>query len=640
MKIQGINSMSFEHITRGFRLKAIRQRMVVALSLILMSTIALAGPADGLAKLLGRGENEPLRPEQAFLMTASHEVGGILRLHWQIAAKHYLYREQFKVVVDGVDFLATGKLVLPSGKLKHDAVYGQTEVYYNELTLRAALPPGSKDLTVSYQGCAERGVCYPPETARIKLADLPGAFSTSAAPPLTASQEVGADSAPAPNADRLASLLAQAGLIKIIATFYGLGLLLSVTPCVLPMVPILLGVLAGTQTTRTSRAFGFSLVYVLAMALTYAGVGVLAGLLGANLQIYSQHPAAIIIFSGLFGVLAISMLGGFTLQLPRGLQDRLDALNRRQQGGTVLGVAIMGVLSAILVGPCVAAPLAGALIYIGQTGDAVLGGIALFSLSLGMGTLLLAVGASSGRLIPRTGPWMQLTEIFFGVLLLGVAVWLLQRILPPEIGLAVWGAWAVTAGLLLGALRSPGSDCVPVAGLQQALGLLTLVYGLILLVAAASGGDRLWPPLAHLVGANSSEPKQSLAFRRIKSVADLQAQLTQASQNNQPVMLDFYADWCVECLIMERTLFADTQVKQQLAGTVTLQADVTANDATDRELMRFLGVIGPPTVLFFDRQGQERRDYRIVGALNLREFTAHLSAVLPSKENRGEDKDE
>lgn len=565
------------------------------------------------------GQQDFLRPEEAFDLAIKRADAQQLHLTWSIAPGYYLYRDQMKVSVNDRDLVAAGRVERPAGKAKTDEFYGQTAVYYDRAVLTAQVPERTGTLTVGYQGCAENGICYPPQSVSLSLAALNEA-APFAGGDLERSEQ-----------GRLAGLLAGGSWVRISATFFGLGLLLAFTPCVLPMVPILAGLIVGDRAgTSTARAFALSLVYVLAMASTYTAAGVAAGMFGANLQAYAQHPWVLVGFAAIFVALALAMFEVYPLQMPPALQARLTAVSSRQRGGTWLGVAVMGLLSALIVGPCVAAPLAGALLYITQTGDAGLGGLALFSLSLGMGAPLLAVGASAGTLVPRAGAWMQAVKSAFGILLLGVAIWMLERLLPPSAGLALWAALLILTAVLMGALRRSEASDSPGVRLARGAGLVLLLYGAVLMIGAAGGGDRFWPPLAHLQTRTAQVPgeKQALAFKSIENRQALERALSRAAAQGRPAMLDFYADWCIECKIMERTTFSDPAVRQAVGDAVLLQADVTENDAEDRALMRSLEVIGPPTILFYDEQGREQRTYRLVGTLGPAAFAEHLRRVF------------
>ena len=569
-------------------------------------------------------QKEFLPPEQAFRTAAVKRDGGVA-LEWRIAPGYYLYREQFAVLADGTPLAAA----FPAGTLIQDEFFGDVEVLYGAANTWVEVPAGVEALQVRYQGCAEDGICYPPATWTVTLASLaPGAVAPATASP--SSIAAAARDAPVSESDRLAALISGGALPAVLGVFFGFGLLLAFTPCVLPMVPILSGLIVGQGPDVTPRrAFTLSAIFVLAMALTYTIAGVVVAMLGHNLQATFQHPAVLIGFSIVFVGLALAMFGFYELQLPAGLQTRMTALSNRQQSGTWIGAGAMGVFSALIVGPCVAAPLAAALIVIGATGDPVRGGAALFALSLGMGAPLLAFGASAGKLLPRAGAWMETIKNLFGILLLGVAVWMLERIVPPAGALALWAGLFFLAAVFLGALDPLTAGAGPGRRLAKGLGLMGLLYGAVLLVGAAAGGSSLWQPLAGVgVAGTSAQPTAAAEFRIVKSVAELDRELRQAGAAGRGVMLDFYADWCVDCKRMERYTFPASSVQAALSGAVLLKADVTANDDDDRELMNRFGVYGPPAILFFGTDGDELRAHRVIGYLPAARFAEHARDAL------------
>jgi len=598
---------------------------------------------------LGLGlEEDILTAEEAFQFDAEVAAPDRLALHWQIAPETYLYEEKIQLSLEDADGVQLGAYELPAAEVKPDTVrpdgtIGDVAIYHGDIgvdlpLLRSKAEPTAITLVAKYQGCAERGICYPPVTDRIALA-LPAAAQTVAlsAPAetqATTPAPAGSDDSAAPagggrvsEQDQIAARLADTGIVGAMAIFFGLGLLLAFTPCVFPMIPILSGIIAGQGSSITTRkAFFLSLAYVLAMALTYAVVGVIAGLFGANLQATFQNPWVLWTFAAVFVALALSMFGFYELQLPSSLQTKLTEMSNKQEGGTLAGAAIMGALSALIVGPCVAPPLMGALIFIGQTGDAVLGFFALLGLGLGMGAPLLAIGTSAGKLLPRAGAWMDAVKAVFGVLLLAVAILLVERVLPAAVAMILWGVLLISSGVYMGALNQLGPDARGWSKLWKALGLALLVYGVLMLVGAAAGGRDTIQPLRGLAPAGGSSATAHADFKRIKTVADLERELAAASAAGTPVMLDFYADWCVSCKEMERYTFPDPAVQAAMDQFVLLQADVTANDAQDKALMqeRF-GLPGPPAMLFFDRDGSERRGYRLVGFVPAEEFAAHLN---------------
>jgi thiol:disulfide interchange protein DsbD len=619
------------------------------------------GPISGIAQSLGTQvgpgiDDDLLTAEQAFIFQAEAGAPERIDLTWDIAPGTYLYRDKVEIALDGATDVTLGSFQLPPGEIKRNTILpdgstGDVAVYHDRVSLalpvlRSGTSASEVTLVAKYQGCAERGICYPPQTQRVKLALPPTAQISAAAPEQAQDRSVSAlvgtppaatdpsVSVPEPVAeqDRIASVLAERNLWAVIALFFGFGLLLAFTPCVFPMIPILSGIIAGAGPgITTRRAFILSLVYVLAMALTYTVAGVLAGLFGANLQAAFQNPWILSAFALIFVLLALSMFGFYDLQLPSSLQSKLADVSNKQARGTLIGVAIMGLLSALIVGPCVAPPLFGALIYISQTGDAVLGGVALFALSLGMGAPLVAIGTSAGKLLPRAGAWMDAVKAVFGVALLAVALTLLERILPAAVAMLLWGLLLICSAVYLGALNQ-----IPAGGsgwtrLWKGLGVGLLIYGALMLVGAAAGGkDTVQPLRGLLVGGGAGSALPHAQFKRIKTTADLDRELAAAATAGQPVMLDFYADWCVSCKEMERYTFSDPAVIQELGRFVLLQADVTANDAADQALMqgRFK-LPGPPAILFFDATGAEMPGLRLVGFKPADAFAAHLRRIAP-----------
>ena len=568
----------------------------------------------------GGGDEEFLNPDEAFQLVTEVE-GGAITAHWQIADGYYLYRKRMGFnVAEGSD-VVLGAAVLPDGKMKNDEYFGEMEVYYNNVLARLPVEqradgPTAVDLDIVYQGCADAGLCYPPITKSFNLT-LPASLEAGS----TIQSPDGPVDVTLPEQDRIAQSLVSGSAWLVLLSFFGFGLLLTFTPCVFPMIPILSSIIVGQgENISTRKAFTLSLVYVLAMAATYTAAGVFAGLFGANLQAAFQNPWILTTFAIVFVLLALSMFGFYDLQIPASWQAKLAGASSRQQGGTYIGVGIMGFLSALIVGPCVAAPLAGALIYIGQTGDAVLGGTALFALAMGMGAPVLAVGTSAGRLLPKAGPWMDAVKAVFGVLLLGVAIYLMERLVPGWVALLMWGALLVIAAIYLGVLDSLSAGSTGWRRLRKAAGLVVLVYGVALIVGGFGGSDNVWQPLRGLAGGNAEERHESLTFQRVKGVSGLNAALQVAAAQGRPVMLDYYADWCVSCKEMERYTFSDPDVKAALVNTMLLQTDVTANDDEDKALLERFGLFGPPAILFFAPNGEELRHLRVVGFMNAPRF--------------------
>lgn len=608
--------------------------LTLLLCVLTLSWAATAGVLDKLERLGGgSAQREFLPPDEAFAFTHEALADGQLPLLWTIADGYYLYRDKLKLESpDGT--AVVGALALPAGEEKDDEEFGRVFIYRNELRVPVAVTPAAGattlNLRLSYQGCAEDGICYPPIHRNFSV---PVAAATAApvTPAATASPAPAAlpPSDEASDVDRLSALLADSGLPVIAATFFGFGLLLALTPCVFPMVPIVSGLVVGERGQGgAARGLLLSGVYVVAMASTYAVVGLAAGLFGRNLQAAFQHPAVLIAFSALFVALALSMFGFYHLQLPAGLRNRLETSQRGVASGSLLGVAVMGVLSAIIVGPCVAPPLAGALLYLGHQGSPVVGGVALFALGLGMGVPLLAVGASAGHFLPRAGAWLERVQHVFGVVSLGMAIWFLERILPGAVSLALWALLLIGTGIFLRALEPLHEAASGWQRLWKGLGLAMVCYGGVLIVGAAAGADDVLRPLLPLTArAESQALAGKQAFTPVKGLAALDAAVKQAAAAGRPALLDVYADWCVECKRLERETFANPAVEARLGAFTLLRADVTANDEIDRALLAGLSMFGPPAVLLYDPGGKERRAQRLTGFVGPEDFLRRLAAL-------------
>jgi thiol:disulfide interchange protein DsbD len=479
---------------------------------------------------LSSGEEEILKPDRAFQLTAKITDANTLTASWEIVDGYYLYRDKFKFTVKDPPGVDANSVSMPKGKIKTDEFFGRTEVYYGQVQATVDLTRTMPDATpilvdIGYQGCADLGVCYPPMTKTVALS-LPGEPTESSAPESANLSKPVDDSSSTSDSDgllsvqdRIARSLTTTNLWLVLLSFFGFGLLLTFTPCVFPMIPILSSVIIGqADRVTTLHAFTLSLTYVLAMSATYTAAGVIAGLFGANLQILFQNPWIISAFAAMFVLLSLSMFGFYDLQIPAALQTGLSRLSNRQQGGTYLGVGIMGILSALIVGPCVAAPLAGALIYIGQTGDAMLGGTALFALSMGMGAPVLAVGTSAGRLLPKAGPWMNAVKTVFGVLLIGVAIYLLERILPEWITMLLWAGLLVGCAIYMGTLKVKPNGASSWQHLWKGTRLVIFAYGALLMVGVAGGGGDLLQPLRSLVGNSGTATTRTLWFKPVKGL--------------------------------------------------------------------------------------------------------------------------
>ena len=665
----------------------------------------LAKTAPALAKLLGlgdgiqigaSGEDEFLDPEVAFVLSAVAAGPDAIETRWHIAEGYYLYRKKFRFKAADGSGASLGEAGFPTGMIRDDEYFGPMEVYYGSV---AALVPVARaapaaagsaiDVDITYQGCADAGLCYPPITKTVslllpaaladtgagaapggdvsglldpedrgetpKLAKLQAPSAAGAAPGAPVPPDLAAagvvpsmpglpglgatDAEPIelPEQDRVAAALMSGNRWLVILSLFGAGLLLTFTPCVLPMVPILTSIIVGQGTDRrsgvasTRRAFMLSLIYVLAMALTYTVAGVLAGLFGANLAAAFQDPWIVSAFALVFVLLALSMFGFYDLQIPTSWQARLAALSHRQRGGTYAGVGVMGTLSALIVGPCVAAPLAGVLIYIGRAGDPVLGGIALFALGMGMGVPLIVAGVSAGKLLPKVGAWMNAVKAVFGVMLLAVAIYLIERVVPEPVALLLWAALFIVCAIYMGALDSLAAESGGWRRLWKGTGLVMLVYGVLVMVGVAGGGGDLFRPLKGIGLLAGEGAERELEFRQVKGIDGLNAELRPAAARGQVVMFDYYADWCVSCKEMERFTFSDPAVQTALSNVLLLQTDVTANDALDKALVAEFGLFGPPAILFFGPDGRERRELRVVGFMNAGEFRRVVErAVSPA----------
>ena len=604
-------------------------RLMAALCTLLLACAAFVSTA--------RADDDFLPPEQAFKFSAQMADAHTIVVNYAIADGYYMYRERFRFTASGAKL---GEPVIPPGKIKYDDTFQKNvETYHNGVEIRIPVDAtGPFTLTATGQGCADKGLCYPPQDASVQL--TPGAGGM--APQMSAAPGQGGGAfafpgqaaQPAPQADTpaapvpaaapakpselsgIASLLQGGRLLAIVPAFILLGLGLAFTPCVLPMVPILSSIIVGEgKDVHRTRGFVLSLAYSFGMAIVYTALGVAAGLLGEGLAAALQNPWVLGGFALLIVVMALSMFDVYQLQVPAALQTRLSSASGRQSSGKLAGVFVMGAISALIVGPCVAAPLAGALVYISQTRDVVIGGAALFAMAIGMSVPLLLVGVSAGSLLPRAGLWMESVKRFFGVLMLAMALWMAAPVLPGIVQMILWAALLLGYGFyLLRGLRGHW------AGL--ALGGACVVLGATQLVGVASGARDPLAPLARFTGGASAQP---LAFTRIKTVDQLDAAL--AATGGRTAMLDFYADWCVSCKEMEKLTFVDPAVKARLADTVLLQVDVTANDADDRAMLKRFGLFGPPGIILFDKQGKEIPDSRVIGYQDANKFVGSLSRL-------------
>jgi len=576
--------------------------------------------AEG-AKKQAQGDDDFLDPDVAYALTAQALSTNTIQLNWRIADGYYLYKNRIKL--EPADpARPVGAIVLPKGLPHTDEYFGEQEIYKQSLDATFSVPSSAAktvDVKVTYQGCAEAGLCYPPITKTLSVS-LDGAPAAAAA-----SSSSSSNAGYVSEQDSFAAKIAGGSLLIVIAVGYLGGLLMAFTPCVLPMVPILSGIIAGSgEKTTTGRAFVLSLAYVGGIAAIYVLMGVLAAFIGGgvNLQAIFNQWYILVPFALLFIVLAASMFGMFTIEVPSFIQTRLSDASNNQRAGTFVGVAVMGALSALIVSACVAPVLIGALTFVAKTGDAVRGAVAMLSIALGMGTPLLLVGASAGALLPRAGAWMETIKNLFGVMFLGVAAWLLGRIVPGWAGMLLWAISALALAWVLWRARPKSAGA---RGVARLAGTLAGLYGVVLIAGATLGATNPLAPIPQLAGQ-----QKALEFKRIKTLADLDREVAAASKSGRSVLLDFYADWCVSCKEMEHNTFTEKEVQAALANTTLLQADVTANDDADRELLKHFGIFGPPTIAFYGADGAERRNFRVVGFMKAPEFAAVIRQAVAS----------
>ncbi|WP_148863065.1 protein-disulfide reductase DsbD [Marinobacter fonticola] len=608
--------------------------LLSCLTLILFTAGAAAFDLKSVTGNQGMGEFLPV--DEALPFSSSLTDQGV-QIVWNIAPEHYLYRDRIAVTATepGVT-VGEPSFSLP-GHLKDDPYFGEVTVFTEpvQATVPVELPEGMTEanLQVRYQGCAEAGLCYPPQTQDVLYVASAGAAPgtpSGPGPSPAAAVNPALDTA---SASGIASVLANQSTLVIVGLFLLLGLGLTFTPCVLPMIPIISALVSNRTTSSTRQAVMLAFSYVMGMALTYAAAGVLTGLLGAsfNLQAQLQAPAVLLVFATLFALFALSMFGLFDIRLPQGITHRLNQASSQLTGGRVASVFGIGALSALIVSPCVSAPLAGSLLYISTTQDAVLGGVALLALGIGMGMPLILVAVGGRRFLPTAGPWMNTVKAIYGVMMMAVAIWLLERLVPGWISLLLWGVLAAVTGVQLGAFESAS------AGWQRTwkgFGLVLFSYAILLLGGALAGAQDPLRPLSPFTAqtrmtADSGEAAiEESVFRRISSPATLKQALATAARANQPVMLDFYADWCISCKVMERNVFSDSRVRSAMAPLTLLQIDVTENSPDQQALLDELGLFGPPAILFFDADGEEIARSRVMGEMDRTEFLAHLKQTL------------
>jgi thioredoxin:protein disulfide reductase len=579
-------------------------------------------------------EDDFLSPDVAFQLSLKPSDAQHVSAQFLVEPGYYLYRNRIKFVIKDAASGTISAVDLPKGDMKNDPNFGTQEVYHQDFRANITVANATNPIIqATYQGCSEKGLCYAPQTKTFPIQfsqTSPDLEKSTALQPNT-----GAASRASSNDDQATTLLKGGSLWLIAAGFFGFGLLLALTPCVLPMIPILSGIIVGDKKSHhhaTSRlhSFNLSLAYVMGMALSYTLAGIAAGLSGQLLSNALQSPWILGATALIFVVLSFSMFGFYELRLPHSIENRMINTSNKLKGGQFIGVLLMGVISALIVSPCVAAPLAGALIYISQTHDVVLGGVALFALSLGMGVPLLLIGASAGHLLPKAGPWMTAVRNFFGVLMLAVAIYIVSPALPMSVQMVLWAGLFIIPAIYLHALdnlpiNSATGKSHPWMRFWKGIGIILLVLGIALLIGAVSGAKSPLQPLAGLRAANTNQHETVLPFVRVKNTAELDAQIDAAK--GKVVMLDFYADWCVSCKEMEQFTFNDAAVQQALKQVVLLQADVTDNTAEDLALLKRFNLFGPPGIIFYNRSGQEVKTAKVIGYENANSFLAVVNRV-------------
>ncbi|MEZ9196825.1 protein-disulfide reductase DsbD [Shewanella sp. 10N.286.54.B9] len=570
-----------------------------------------------------KGEPELMPVDEAFVFDFKQE-GNKVKISWVIADGYYMYRDKLKFEANGA---VLGEIALPAGKAHTDEYFGEQEVYYSFVEMPVAIKQAAAGdtLNVTFMGCAEGKLCFPPTK---KVAELTEVSANDGVLGLQNNNEIAAvvdqPSAPITQQDNLTQMLASDSLIWTLVIFFGLGIGLALTPCVFPMYPILSGIIVGQgKKLSTAKAFSLSMVYVQGMAITYSLVGLVVASAGMKYQAYLQHPAVLIVLAIMFFVLSLSMFGLYDLKLPSRWQEKMNSVSNSQKGGNVIGVFLMGVISGLVASPCTTAPLSGALIYVAQTGDLLQGFLALYVLSMGMGLPLLIIGTSGGKILPRAGSWMDIIKTIFGFLLIAVSIVMLGRIWPGLISDLLWSVWGIC---IVGYLMHQNK-------LTQFNWKQTTRSILLLLALLASFSYGLQSAMSHFgFAAHSSSTaasaEQNHGFKRIKSLEDLDSEIAAASAQGKTVMLDLYADWCVACKEFEAITFKDAAVLERMNKMVLLQADVTSNDAVDIELLEHYDVLGLPTLLMFDENGAVRDDLRVTGFMRPKAFAEHLDHLV------------
>ncbi|MFA7517374.1 protein-disulfide reductase DsbD [Shewanella sp.] len=600
-------------------------------SILLLAPLAHSEGVFGNKFDFMKGEPELMPVDQAFVFDSKQE-GNQVKLNWVIADGYYMYRDKLKFSVNGAEL---GTVALPKGKPHEDEYFGKQEVYYTYVDIPVGLKQADENatLTVTFMGCAEGKLCYPPTKHEVVLKAIAandgliaGAESTTtteqtSTEPSTADK---ANTQPITQQDTLSQMLSNDSLIWTLVIFFGLGVGLALTPCVFPMYPILSGIIVGQgQKLSTAKAFTLSMAYVQGMAITYSILGLVVASAGLKYQAALQHPAVLVVLAILFFVLSLSMFGLYDLKLPSSWQEKMNSVSNNQKGGNLVGVFLMGVISGLVASPCTTAPLSGALVYVAQTGDLLQGFLALYVLSMGMGLPLLIIGTSGGKLLPRAGAWMDIIKTIFGFLLIAVSIVMLGRIWTGVTSDVLWSLWGVSfTGYLMHQNK-----------LSEFNWKQTVRSVLLTLALLASFSYGFQAVMGHFGFNNNSvgtaaTTEEVHGFKRIKSIEDLEQEIAAATAQGKPVMLDLYADWCVACKEFEAITFKDADVLARMNKIVLLQADVTKSDKVDVALLEKYNVLGLPTLLMFNEQGEQREDLRVTGFMGPKDFATHLDHLV------------
>ncbi|MCU8012310.1 protein-disulfide reductase DsbD [Shewanella sp. SM74] len=600
-------------------------------SLLLLAPLAHSEGVFGNKFDFMKGEPELMPVDQAFVFDSKQE-GNQVKLNWVIADGYYMYRDKLKFSVNGAEL---GTVALPKGKPHEDEYFGKQEVYYTYVDIPVGLKQADENatLTVTFMGCAEGKLCYPPTKHEVVLKAIAandgliaGAESTTtteqtSTEPSTADK---ANTQPITQQDTLSQMLSNDSLIWTLVIFFGLGVGLALTPCVFPMYPILSGIIVGQgQKLSTAKAFTLSMAYVQGMAITYSILGLVVASAGLKYQAALQHPAVLVVLAILFFVLSLSMFGLYDLKLPSSWQEKMNSVSNNQKGGNLVGVFLMGVISGLVASPCTTAPLSGALVYVAQTGDLLQGFLALYVLSMGMGLPLLIIGTSGGKLLPRAGAWMDIIKTIFGFLLIAVSIVMLGRIWTGVVSDVLWSLWGVSfTGYLMHQNK-----------LSEFNWKKTVRSVLLTLALLASFSYGFQAVMGYFGFNNNSvgtaaTTEEVHGFKRIKSIEDLELEIAAATAQGKPVMLDLYADWCVACKEFEAITFKDADVLARMNKIVLLQADVTKSDKVDVALLEKYNVLGLPTLLMFNEQGEQREDLRVTGFMGPKDFATHLDHLV------------